>query len=174
MGAAVVPLLAVSAGLAVVGGIARQNQIQDQVNSAGEQAQIDIAEATRQQSAAQRETTARKSEIVRSADKDLASMQVAMIEMGGAGSLNERRLGAEISYIAGLNLTREDQNLESRVAALQSEKISAARGARAAQRAGKHSMIANSLGVAGQVANVGVAAADFKQRADTAANTQTS
>jgi hypothetical protein len=93
-----------------------------------------------------------KSDRIRAADADLARARVAAAE--GFGILG--REVADLGYVAGLDLSRIEANRAAQVAALQSRKGAAARGALTAQEAAERTADAAATGAFLRIAETGV------------------
>ncbi len=78
--------------------------------AAARQAEAEIEELDRQREFVDEEAATQKSARVRQADKDDATMQVGLVIMGGAGSVNEARLSQEVGYYEGLDIARLEGN----------------------------------------------------------------
>ena len=133
--------------LSFASSLTEQSAIEDQA-----EAQQD--ELTRQQEEtnlrAQEDRSDRALEADRASSASLAAMEV----IGGAGSANDVRLGAEIAGNAGVDLARIEGNRRREVGALQSEKKSSAQKANA-------NIQASQLKFLGTAASAGVASKGF-------------
>ncbi len=117
-----VALLAVSVGMALVSTIAQNQALGAQNQAFADQNALEQKELTRQQEEVGAQAAERKSDTARRADADFASMIVAMAEGGGAGGVNQLRLGADIGSIEGIDLARIEGNRRRQVESIQSRK----------------------------------------------------
>lgn len=111
MGAEVIFLasLAVSAFQAVT----EISSANDAEKAAAAQANAEIQELGRQQEEQNRISQEQRSDRVRAADQQFASLTASLSESGGAGTSNEDRLGQEVDFLAGLDLARIEGNRRS-------------------------------------------------------------
>ena len=146
-----------SVGLGFVQSQQQKAAIDAQVREQQRQAQAEIEELERQREEARKQAREQKSDRVREADKQMASMLVALGEIGGAGTINERRFAAEIGFNEGLDLARIESNRRNRVDSLAASQTAAARRARSAVDIGRRQkqgttlrFLGGALGVASE------------------------
>ncbi len=117
-----VALLAISVGLALAATVEQNKALGEQNQAFAEQNALEQAELTRQQEEVGAQAQEQKSDTARRADASFASMIVAMADGGGAGGVNQLRLGADIGSIEGIDLARIEGNRRRQVESIQSRK----------------------------------------------------
>ena len=138
-------LLAASTGFSFLSSMQQQGEIEDQVRN-------EQKEFARQQREANLQAQEEKSERARVADKQFASAITAMEALGGAGSQDEARIGAEIAGNAGLDISRIEGNRRRQVAALQGASKAATKEGKAAIRATQAQFLSTALKAGGAFA----------------------
>ncbi len=118
----VATLAAVSIGMGLVSTIFGNRALGEQNQAFAEQNALNQVELTRQQEEVNQQSAEQKSDIARRADADFALMIVAMADGGGAGGVNQLRLGADIGSIEGIDLARIEGNRRRQVESIQSRK----------------------------------------------------
>jgi hypothetical protein len=115
-------LVGLMIGAQFMGMMAANDAIDDQVDAANEQTRLEIEEKDRQRKETGRQAQEQKSDRVRAADKQFASMIVSLSEVGG-GDHTAGRFAGETGLYEGLDLARIEGNRRRQVSALHSEQV---------------------------------------------------
>ncbi len=145
-------LTAVSIGMGLVSTIFQNQALGDQNAALAEQNALDEIELTRQQEEVNKQSGERKSDIARQADASFASMIVAMADGGGAGGVNQLRLGGDIGSIEGIDLARIEGNRRRQVESIQSRKEGSVITARSQIKSNVSQGIGNTISFLGSTA----------------------
>ncbi len=122
MGIETMILIGISVAMMAVSTMFQNQALGDQNKALAEQNRLDQEELTRQQEEVNDQSDEQKSDTARRADADFASMIVAMADGGGAGGVNQLRLGVDIGGIEGINLARIEGNRRRQVESIQAQK----------------------------------------------------
>ena len=141
----------------------QKKAIAAQAKFANEQSQLEIDEFNRQQDEADLIAAEKKSDRVRQADKEIASITASLSEVGALGTVNELRAVGEQGFLEGLDIARIEGNRRREVASLQAAKRASATGARSSAAVGKIKSKAAGIRFLGSGLNI-VADAQFKQK----------
>ncbi len=148
-----IALMAVSIGMSLMSVVAQNKALGDQNKAIAEQNALEQEELTRQQEEVNDQSQEKKSDMVRKADGQFASMIVAMADGGGAGGINQLRLGADIGGIEGMNLARIEGNRRRQVESIQASKATATVGTAARIRANRSQGKINTINFIGGAAS---------------------
>jgi hypothetical protein len=123
--------------------------------AAEQQSQDEQVEVQRQQVQATEISQGEKSDRAIAADRQIASMTVAMETLGGAGSQNEARLGREIAGVAALDIARIEGNRRRQVEALESQATTSRNRAEATKTRSKFNSLGTLVDLGGKLAEQG-------------------
>lgn len=151
---AMLALTGAQVGLSLLGSLQQQD-------AAMEQARAQQDEFVRQQNEVDRQAAEERSDIAREADKRAAAAIAAMEAIGGAGSINDARVQAEIAGIKAIDLSRLEGNRMRKVASLDASIQTARSKARATIAGAKGGFLSSALKGAGTALSI---QADADQR----------
>ncbi len=135
---------------------AENEAAQASIDSQAAQTALEVEELGRQQDAANEIAQEDKSDAVREADAQFASMIVALADGGGAGSINQARSAVEIGFTEGVNVARIEGNRRREVAAKQSGKRGSVNRLTDTNKAAKIKSRAATTRFLGSVASTGI------------------
>ncbi len=153
MGISLAVMSAISIGMAAVSTIFQNQALSAQNQAFAEEQRLNQIEVTRQQTEANVRAKQDQSDVSRRADASFASMIVAMADGGGAGGVNEIRLGADVGSIEGIDLARIEGNRRRQVEALQSNKELGTIKTKSAIKANVNKGLSNTFSFLGSAAS---------------------
>lgn len=106
-----------------IGMIAQNSALNKQSKAAAEQARRDNEELDRQREEATEIAQEKKSDRVREADRETASMVAMLADVGGGGTLNESRFAGEVGFNSGVDLARIEGNRQRELQSLRSQQV---------------------------------------------------
>lgn len=118
-----------AAASAAYTGYAASEAAAQQKKAADQKAQDQYAELTRQQAAVDDQAKNQKSDRMRQADQQLATLRVDFGEAGQGGTASYDRMVNNISYVEGMDLSRVEANRTNDLENLQASKVAAQHGA---------------------------------------------
>ena len=161
-------LIIASVALSGIQMMAQNAALDDQAEAAREQANAEIEELDRQRHEEAKVAQEKKADRVRQADKEVASLVVAMADRGGAGGTNEDRLVGEVGGYEGLDLARIEGNKHRKIESLHASQIAARNRALNIGDTISGKKTANFLGFLGGAAAAGVVHAKASAAAEAA------
>jgi hypothetical protein len=144
-------------GAQFMGMMAANDSIDDQIEAQNEQSRLEIEERDRQRVETGRQAQEQKSDRVREADKQFASMIVSLSEVGG-GDHTAGRFAGETGLYEGLDLARIEGNRRRQVSALHSEQIASRNNALSFAKQGASQKKQNFFNFLGGAASTGMTA----------------
>jgi len=159
-------LALISLGLKVGQTVIQNKALADSSEAAINQSEAEIQEFDRQREEQDAVAAENKSDRVREADKQFASMITALADNGGSGTAAEARFAGEIGFHEGLDLariegnrTRGDEALKSRQGASKNRAVDFARGNR-------RKAVSNLIDLAASGAGTGTSIQGNRQRTE--------
>jgi hypothetical protein len=158
----VAALVGLAIGAQFLGMMSANAAVDDQIEAQNEQARLEIEERDRQRKEAGKQAQEQKSDRVRQADKQFASMIVSLSEVGG-GDHTEGRFAGETGLYEGLDLARIEGNRRRQVSALHSEQVASRNSALSFAKQGAAQKQANFFNFLGGAAKIGLAASSVSK-----------
>ena len=159
---------AIGLGLAGKKRSLEQQGISQNTAAAQLQSQAEVEELSRQQGEIDRNTAEKKSDRVREADKQFASMIVSMGEMGGAGTVNEARFAVEIAANQGLDLARIESNRRADIRSVEASKAASKSRATTAASSGAIQKKASDIRFLGSGLSIATTTVERTRKAEAA------
>ncbi|MQB00193.1 MAG: hypothetical protein GEU78_07865 [Actinobacteria bacterium] len=152
-------LIGLAIGAQFMGMMSANAAVDDQIEAQNEQSRLEIEERDRQRTETGRQAQEQKSDRVREADQQFASMIVSLSEVGG-GDHTAGRFAGETGLYEGLDLARIEGNRRRQVSALHSEQVASRNNALSFAKQGAAQKRSNFFNFLGGAANLGMKAFD--------------
>jgi hypothetical protein len=146
---------------------------QSEANAVAEQTQEQIAELERQKIGVAVKKRAEMSDRMREADRQFASMVVAMADNGGLGTVNAGGLAGSIGYVTGVDMSRIQYNANAEIASLTASQRAARRRAINAQNKSRGQVISSIIQTGAGITTVLAGQAERQRQLKKQKNTAT-